>query len=77
MATQDAGSTIADAPAAKTALTGADGAPARRLLIDGWLVTTDRTFGREMGVAGLEEFLERKTFAVSIGPAQPAGEARK
>ncbi|MGV7720159.1 aldehyde dehydrogenase family protein [Mycobacterium kansasii] len=28
--------------------------------------------GREMGVAGLEEFLERKTFAVPVGPAQGA-----
>ncbi|KZS76730.1 aldehyde dehydrogenase [Mycobacterium kansasii] len=28
--------------------------------------------GREMGVAGLEEFLERKTFAVPAGPASPA-----
>ncbi|SON60812.1 3-succinoylsemialdehyde-pyridine dehydrogenase [Mycobacterium simulans] len=28
--------------------------------------------GREMGVAGLEEFLERKTFAVPTGPAEPA-----
>nr|WP_208023664.1 aldehyde dehydrogenase family protein [Mycobacterium marinum] len=32
--------------------------------------------GREMGVAGLEEFLERKTFAVPVMPAVPAGEAR-
>jgi hypothetical protein len=65
----------------------ADAAPesqvARRLLIDGRLVTADKTFpsinrtivkalghapdaGRKMGVAGLEEFLERKTFAVPV-----------
>lgn len=29
--------------------------------------------GREMGVAGLEEFLERKTFAVPAAPAKGAG----
>ena len=28
--------------------------------------------GREMGIAGLEEFLERKTFAVQPVPAVPA-----
>jgi len=65
----------------------ADAAPEpqvdRRLLIDGRLVTADKTFpsinpatgevlghapdaGREMGVAGLEESLERKTFAVPV-----------
>jgi aldehyde dehydrogenase (NAD+) len=55
----------------------------RRLLIDGRLVTADKTFpsinpatgevlghapdaGLEMGVAGLEEFLERKTFTVPV-----------
>jgi acyl-CoA reductase-like NAD-dependent aldehyde dehydrogenase len=77
-----------------TAETIADAAPEpqvdRRLLIDGRLVTADKTFpsinpatgvviggsfkqsgvGREMGVAGLEEFLERKTFAVPAVPAK-------
>jgi len=99
-------------PAQDTAETTADAAPEsqvdRRLLIDGRLVTADKTFfsrdqdralavarrirtgsfsinggnyfgadspfggfkqsgvGREMGVAGLEEFLEVKTFAVPV-----------
>ncbi len=56
----------------------------RRMLIDGRLVAAEReqTFPSynpatgELGVAGLEEFLERKTFAevVDVPPAQ-SGEA--
>jgi hypothetical protein len=74
-------------PAQDTVSIIADAAPDlqvdRRMLIDGRLVTADKTFpsinpapgealghapdaGREMGVAGLEEFLERKTFAVPV-----------
>ena len=33
--------------------------------------------GREMGVAGLEEFLERKTFAIPVIAAQPAEPAQE
>jgi aldehyde dehydrogenase (NAD+) len=72
MSSQDTVSVIADAASELKV--------DRRLLIDGRLVTTRKTFpsinpatgavqsgiGREMGVAGLEEFLERKTFAVPV-----------
>jgi aldehyde dehydrogenase (NAD+) len=44
MGSQDAGSAVADVPAADAAPAEASGAPARRLLIDGRLVTTDETF---------------------------------
>ena len=38
----------------------------RRLLINGRLVTKQSGVGREMGVAGLEEFLGLKPFAVAV-----------
>ncbi|OBA84340.1 aldehyde dehydrogenase [Mycobacterium sp. 1164966.3] len=44
MASQDAGPTIVDPPAADAAASSSDGSPARRLLIDGRLVATDSTF---------------------------------
>jgi hypothetical protein len=38
----------------------------RGLLINGRLITRQSGVGREMGVAGLEEFLELKTLAVPV-----------